>query len=125
LRPATLQLAECLGHRRRHFARVVDAPGPFGQAAQDGELVRNFMQHAIATAEVAGRDLTRKAQHRGVAAIGRGQGRGGVQEAWPGHNGKAAYPAGRLGIAEGHIGGRLFVPHLDHPYGVAFVVQRI
>ena len=92
---------------------MLDALGPFQQAAQGGELVGEFVQLAAAAADHHAGHLAGQAQHRRVDAPGGGECRGGVEHAGTRHDGVGGGAAGRAGIAESHVGGGLLVARVD------------
>ena len=100
------------------LARMLDALGPFQQAAQRGELVRQFVQLAAAAADHHAGHLAGQAQHRRVHAPGGGERRGGVEHARARHDGVGRRAPGRAGVAERHVGGGLLVPRVDQAQAV-------
>ena len=102
---------------------MLDARGPFGQPPQDPELVGDFVQQAEAAADQVGGDLAADAQDRRVRRISGGERRGGIEQAGSRHHRIGADLAARPGIAEGHVGGTLFMARMDHPQRLAGVVE--
>ena len=100
------------------LARVLDALGPFQQAAQRGELVRQFVQLAAAAADHHAGHLAGQAQHRRVHAPGGGERGGGVEHAGTRHHGIGGRAAGGAGVAERHVGRGLLVPRIDQAQAV-------
>ena len=123
--PAGVQLPERLADARRRLGRMIDALGPFGQAAHQRQLVGNLVEQAESAADRGRGNLAGDRQDRRVAGIGGGKGGRGVQKARAGHDRVNAHAAARLGVAEGHVGGALLVARVDHPDRVALVVKRV
>ena len=119
------QCIECGAHPRRGLGRVLDARGPLGEPAQQGELIGELVQQPVPLADGMGGDLSGDREHRGAGGVGGGERCGGVQDPRPRHHRAGADPRACLGIAEGHVRGGLLVAGVDHPDAVALVVQRV
>ena len=119
------ELEECGAHPLRRLRRVLDAFGPLGEAAQDGELIGDFVQQPVALVDRVCGELSGDREHRCADPVGGGERRGGVQDAGPGNDDVGADLPGRLGVPEGHVGGGLLVAGVDHADPVAFVVQCV
>ena len=102
----------------RGLARMLDALGPFQQAAQRGELVGQFVQLAAAAADHHAGHLAGQAQHRRIDAPGGGERGGGVEHAGTRHHGVGGGAAGRAGIAESHVGRGLLMARVDQAQAV-------
>ena len=97
---------------------MLDALGPFQQAAQRGELVRQFVQLPAAAADHHAGHLAGQAQHRRIDAPGGRERGGGVEHAGTGHHGIGGRAAGGAGIAESHVGRGLLVAGIDQAQAV-------
>ena len=97
---------------------MFDAVGPFQQAAQRGELVRQFVQRTAQPADHRARHLAGEAQDRRVQPPGGGERRAGVQHARSRHHRIGRRPPRGAGIAERHVGSGLFMPCVDQPQTV-------
>ena len=124
-RTARGHLLECASDEPRHLRRMIDALRPFGETAQRRELIREFMQNAMALADFMRRDFTRDTQHRRVAGVGRAQRARSVEHAWSGHAGVHAHLARGFRVAIGHVRGTLLVAAADVRNCVAAFMQRI
>ena len=94
--------------------RLADAVGPFGQRAQDADLVGDLVQEAVAFADRAARDLADQRKHARAGRIGGGERRGRVEETRTRHHRIDRGLAGRERRAERHVGGALLVAGVDH-----------
>ena len=63
-RPPGAQLPERLPDDRRRVLRLPIAVRPFGERAQDADLVGDLVQQAVALADGAARDLADQRDHR-------------------------------------------------------------
>ena len=99
--------------------------GPFGQPAQDADLVGNFVQEAMTFADAAARDLADEREDARAGRIGGGERRGAVEKTGTGHHGVGGGFAGRECGAERHVGGALFVPGMHHRKRVAGVEHGV
>ena len=99
--------------------------GPFGQPAQDADLVGNFVQEAMTFADAAARDLADEREDARAGRIGGGERRGAVEKTGTGHHGVGGGFAGRERGAERHVGGALFVPGMHHRQRVAGVEHGV
>ena len=104
---------------------MIDPMDPFINAGQGAWLVADFVQQAIAAVNRGGVDLPGDRQHRLATAIGGRQGGGGVQNTGAGNDREGANPAGRDGVAEGHIGGALLMAGVEDADGVALVIDGV
>ena len=116
---------ERLRHRPGRFGGVVDPFGPAGEAAQGGELVRQFVELAPAAPDQVGHDVAGHAQQRRVGAVCDAERGGRVEHARAGNDGVDAGPAGRLGVAVGQVAGALLVSRGDEPDAVALARERV
>jgi hypothetical protein len=105
--------------------RMVDALSPFGEPAQERELIRQFVQDAVAAADIRRRNLACQAQHRRIGRIGRTQCGGGIEQTRPRNAAIDADLAGRLRIAKGHVGRALLVARADEADLGAALVQGV
>ena len=124
------------GPIREHFAQghcqqplgflgAGDTGGPFGQGTDDRHLVGDFVEHPVAPANLVRMNLAGEGQDFGVAAVGGGEGGGGVEQPRPGHDVIDTHPVARQGIAQGHIGRALLVAAMDHPEFLPRVVDGV
>ena len=112
-RPARQHHTEGFGHYVGHVLRPLDACRPFGQAAQGRQLIGNFMQSAAAFADRCRRDLPGDAEHRCIGRPSGDEGRAGIENAGPRHDGIDAGTPGGFGVAQGHVGRSLLVTHAE------------
>ena len=123
--PAGGHLAKRLGHGRRRLGRVVDTGGPFRDGAQGRQLIGQFVQVAHSAADEVRGHLARDAHHRRARPIRGTQSRARIQHPGTRDHGKDAVPPGRLGVAEGHVRGRLLVAGVNHPEPVLGLLHGI
>ena len=83
------------------------------------------MQEAETAADMRGGDLSGDAKHRRVARISGRKRCCRVEHTRSGHHEARADAAACLRIAEGHVGGRLFVARVDDANGVLAAVERV
>ena len=76
-----LQFAERLPDQAGRVLRPLDPLGPFGERAQDADLVGDLVQQAVALADGAARDLADEREHARAGRIGGGERRRRVEEA--------------------------------------------
>lgn len=123
--PTGGHLAKRLGHGRRRLGRVVDAGGPFRDGAQGRQLIGQLVQVAHSAADEVRGHLARDAHHRRARPIRGTQSRARIQHPGTRDHGKDAVPPGRLGVAEGHVRGRLLVAGVNHPEPVLGLLHGI
>jgi len=106
-----------------HVRWRIDATGPLGEGAEDAELVGDFVEHAVAAADVVAVELAGEAEDRGIGGVGGGEGGGGVEESGAGDDYEDAGIARGEGVTEGHVGCALLVARVDDAHAVAGVVD--
>src|SRR5262249_23042470 len=109
----------------RRVLRPRDALCPFGERAQDADLVRNFVQEAMALADRAAGDLADQRKDARPGRIGGRERRGAVEESRARDDRIDGRPASRERGAKRHVGGALFVPRVHDLERVAGVEHGI
>ena len=124
-RPSRVQCLEGAGDDIGRLLRAADTLGPFGQFAQDADLVGNFVQEPVPLADAAARDLADQREHARAGRIGGGERGGAVEKAGPRHHRVGGGLSGRQRGAERHIGGALLVPGMHDRERVAGVEHGV
>ena len=97
---------------------MLDPFGPFQQATQRGQLVRQFVQLTAAATNHHAGHLARQAEHRRIDAPCSGQCGGRVEHTRTWHDGVSRRAASGAGVTESHVGGGLLVTRVDQPQAV-------
>ena len=124
-RPARPQLPEGLLDEPGNLLGRLRKSRPLGQAGQDAALVRDLMEGAVALPDHGAVDLAADQQDGGVRRVRGGQPGGRVEHPRSGDDHGHPLPAGRTGVAVGHIGRRLLVPGAREGEFVRPLVQRV
>ena len=122
---AGLQLAERFGDQVGGIRRAFDALGPFGQSLKDADLVGDLVEQPIAFVDRIGLDLADEGEDACIGAIGRGEGRSGIEKARAGHHAKDPHLVAGERITKGHIGRALFMAGMDHAQFIAVVIKGV
>ena len=88
---------------------MVDALGPFGQATQQRQLIRQLMELPATLTDQMCLDIARDAQHRRRGPVSGAKRGARIEDTGPRNDGTHADAARRFGVAIRHVAGALFV----------------